>query len=293
MKKYLLAILVIILLSGGVVVGLILVKQNQIFKQKAAKPTGTASVSIQPATSTFQRNTPYTVSVYFNAANISISGISVRLTYSNLGITASGIQIDPNLLQSGDWTCPVKTTTSTGSTGQVDMSCINTSTAGYTNNANTLLATFTLTADQVPVQNPVIVSFDPQNSIITQKSDGSDILLTPASTGSYTIVDSIAQSPTPEPTINIASPTPTPTAAPTLAPGATASPTPVLTATATPTSTAYAYATATPTSTASAVGATAGPTNPPIPVTGFDTPTIIGAGAGAILLLFGALALIF
>ncbi len=288
MKKILLGLLVIILLSAGVVVGLILVQQKQIFKQKAATPTGTATVSVKPATATFQRNVPNTVSVYFNTANISISGVSIRLTYSNLSVAASGIQIDPALLgATGDWTCPVKSTTATGSTGQVDISCINTSTAGYSNSSDTLLATFVLTASQVPLQNPLIVSFDPQNSIITQKSDGSDILLTPASTGSYLIADAIGGSPTATPVPVIGSPTPTPTAGPTQAPGATATPTPVptATATATPTTAATTNPNATATATTSA-------TNPPIPVTGFDTPTLIGAAVGVMLLLFGAAALI-
>lgn len=287
MKKILLAILVIVLLSAGVVVGLILVNQQQIFKQKAATPTGTSKVSIKPATGNFSLNSPNTISVYFNTANISISGVSIRLTYSNLGVTASGIQIDPGLLGSGDWTCPVKSTSANGSTGQVDISCINTSTAGYSNNADTLLGTFTLTASQVPVINPLIVSFDSQNSIITQKSDGSDILLTPVSTGSYTITSSISQGPTATPISIVPSPTATPTPGPT-APGATATPIPTATATA-------IGATATPTAspTDTPVGQTPGPTNPPIPVTGFDTPTIIGAAAGVMLLIFGAAALIF
>ncbi len=284
MKKILLGILVIILLSAGVVVGLILVQQNQVFKQKASSPTGTANVSISPATSSFQRNTPYTISVYFNAGNISMSGLQVRLTYNNLAVKATALKIDSNLLSSGDWLCPVQTITAQGSTDQIDIACANTSPAGYTNSSNTLLATFTFTASQVPSPNPLIISFDPEISKLTQKSDGTDILLTPASTGSYTILDTIAGSPTVPPVIIPASPTATPTLGPTLAPGATA----------TPTASASATPSASPTATASAtpIGQTPGPTNPPIPVTGFDAPTMIGAAAGIILLLFGAAALI-
>src|SRR5688572_22609732 len=127
MKKYLLAILVIVILSAGVVVGLLLVQQQQIFKQKASTPTGTATVSILPAQANFVRNVDNPVRVYFNTKGISVSGVSVRLTYSNLGVAASGIQIGSDLLSSGEWTCPVKSVTSSGSTGQIDISCINTS----------------------------------------------------------------------------------------------------------------------------------------------------------------------
>jgi Cu/Ag efflux protein CusF len=288
MKKYLPAILIIILLSLGIIAGLILVQRNQQLNQKASSPTGSATVSISPATSSFQRNTPNTVSVYFNTANISTSGVTVRLNYANLGINVSGIQINPALLASGDWTCPIKTITPNGSTSQIDIACINTSTGGYSNSSDTLLATFTLTASQVPSQNPVIMSFDTQESKITQKSDAQDILLTPASTGSFTITDTIAQSPTATPIVIVASPTATPTTAP----GATA--TPLATATASPIATATAVgATATPVPTATAhTTGSASPTNPPLPVTGFDTPTIIGGVGGIIMLLVGAAALI-
>lgn len=293
MKKYLLALVVILVLSGGVIAGLFLVKNTAIFKPQASTPNGQATVSIQPATATFTRNTPNTISIYFNTKNLSISGIAVSLNYSNLAVKATNIQINPDLTSTGDWNCPVKSVPSSGSTDSVDIACLNTTTGGYSNSTDTLLATFTLTASQVPDQNPLVMSFDPQNSKITQKSDATDILLTPSGTGSYTIVDTIAQGPTPTPIIIVASPTPTPTAGPTQAPGATATPTPVPTDT--PTAVPGATATPIPTATATAipVGATATPTKPPLPVTGFDTPTIVAGMGGGLLLLISAAALIF
>lgn len=275
MKNFVIGFLVLAILGIGVAVGLLLVNQQQIFKQKAATPTGQATVSIQPAVATFQRNNPYPVSVYFNTSGLLISDVKIRLTFSNLGVAASGVQINQTLLSSGDWTCPVKSISSNGSTGIVDIDCTNSSPAGFSTQADTLLATFNLTASEVPVVNPLIVNFDPQSSTITQKS-GQDILLTPASTGSYTITDTIAQSPTATPLLVIASSSPTPLG--TLPP---VSPTPTASG-----SSIFGISSPTPTASSSA-------TLPPIPVTGFDTPTIIGAGAGGILLLIGATALIF
>lgn len=286
MRKFVIGGIVIAILVIGVVVGIILVQQQQIFKQKAAVPTGQATVSIKPETASFVRNTAYPISVYFNPAGIPISQVNVRLTFSNLGVTASNIQINPVLLGSTDWNCPVKSVSATGSTGQIDITCTNSSPSGFTASADTLLATFNLTATEVPVVNPLILSFDPQISTITQKADGKDVLLTPVSTGSYTITEAVAQSPTATPIVVLASPTASP-----LAGALSATPTPTATATATASPLALASLTPTPfpTSTPLNALATASPiaTKPPIPVTGFDTPTIVAVAAGLVLILAG------
>lgn len=293
MRKFVIGGIVIAILVIGVVVGIILVQQQQIFKQKAAVPTGQATVSIKPETASFVRNTAYPISVYFNPAGIPISQVNVRLTFSNLGVTASNIQINPVLLGSTDWSCPVKSVSATGSTGQIDITCTNSSPSGFTASADTLLATFNLTATEVPVVNPLILSFDPQISTITQKADGKDVLLTPVSTGSYTITEAVAQSPTATPIVVLASPTATPLGGALAA--ATATPTATATATASPLALASLSPSPFPTATPLNALATASPiaTKPPIPVTGFDTPTIVLAGSGGILLLLGVLAIIF
>src|SRR5258708_7679427 len=210
MKNVVIGVLIIAILGVGLVVGILLVNQQAVFKQKAASSTGTATVSIMPAQSSFERNTSYPISNYFNTKSTSISGVSVRILFSNLGVTAANIQIGSNLLSDGNWSCPVKSISSSGSTSQIDINCVTAADAGFSSTTDMLLATFNLTATEVPIQNPLIVSFDAQNSTVTQKSSGQDILLTPVSTGSYTITDTIAQSPTPTPLVVIASTTPTP-----------------------------------------------------------------------------------
>ncbi|HVT62077.1 MAG TPA: hypothetical protein VHD33_01140, partial [Legionellaceae bacterium] len=284
-----LAIIVIIILSAGVVVGLILLKSNKQFNQKAFNQNGTATVTISPATGSFDLNTPNTVSVNFNTGGLSVKGISMRIDYSNIGVQADNIQISTDLLQQG-WTCPVKTVSSNGSTDNIDISCaFTTAGAGYSNNSDTTLATFTVTPSQVPPVNPVIFSFDPDPTLtqVTLASDGSDIALTPSSTGSFTVNSAISQSPTPTPTVIVSTPTPTPS----LIAAATDTPVPTSTATTAPTSTATAAPTATATSSSATTSPTATP-NTNLPVTGFDTPTIVGGGIGVTLLMLAAAALI-
>ncbi|HWA51617.1 MAG TPA: hypothetical protein VG895_01010 [Patescibacteria group bacterium] len=289
MKKYLLAIIIIIILSAGVVVGLILLKSNKQFNQKAFNQNGTATVTISPATASIDLNTPQTVSVNFNTGGVLVNGISMQIDYSNIGIKASDIIINSDLLQQG-WTCPVKSVSSDGSTDNIKIGCaFTTAGTGYSNNSDTTIATFTITPSQVPPVNPVIFSFDsdPNLTVITLASDASDIALTPSSTGSFTINGAISQSPTPTPTVIVSTPTPTPS----LIAAATDTPVPTSTATTAPTSTATAAPTATATSSSSTALPTASP-NTNLPVTGFDTPTIVGGGIGVTLLMFAAAALI-
>ena len=70
-------------------------------------------------------------------------------------------------------------------------------------------------------QDPLIIDFDPADSVIRKKSDNEDILLIPASVGSYSIAGagSVA-TPTSQPTVSVTSaisktPTPTKTPVPT------------------------------------------------------------------------------
>ncbi len=276
-------VIVVVILALGLIVGIFLVQNQQIFKQRAATPTGQAAVSIFPATASFQRNVANPISVKFNSANIPISTIQVELTFNNTWMTASDIQIDQGFLSSGSWSCPIKNVSSNASETRVGISCYNSDFNGYIYAADTVLATFSLTATQIPPQNPLIINFTDQ-SFMTRKSDGTDILLTPTSTGSYTITDTIAGS-------GSATPTPTATATATATATPTSTATATATATATPTPTSTSTATATPTGTGTAAP-TSIATNPPIPVTGFDTPTILAGIGGIMLLLISAVALI-
>lgn len=269
-KKIIVSLVVIVVAIGGFVAGLLLLRQRQELREEAAVPGGQAEVSLFPETGTFDIGDTFPVSIYFNTANIAISGISVRLIYPYSGTTpelvADNIEINSTLLSSGDWTCPTRNVAAQGGTTNIDIACANISAAGFATNANTLLATFDFTVERVPAINPVVVRFDPSQSVITQKSDGQDILLIPTSTGTYTVSGAAP----------IATPTPTGVVTPT----AVATPTPTPTTTLTPTPTSTVSATLSPTAT----------TTPALPDAGVSYPTIIGITFG-ILLIVGSLLL--
>ena len=227
----LLVLLFVLVSIGG---GIFLVKQRQEIRKKAAVPEGEATVSLSPASGTYQVGQLFEVGIFFNTAGIPISAVAVRLTYPYSQTTpvleASNLQISSSLLSGGDWSCPVKTITADGGEVKIDVACVNTSPAGFSTSTETLLASFHLQASQVPQINPTVLSFDPSQSIITRKENGQDVLLIPTSTGSYTIAG--GQTPTVSPT-----PTSTEIPTPTLSPQETATPTPPSDLTSTPTPT--------------------------------------------------------
>ena len=299
--KTILAIIVILIVVVSIPVAVYLIRQRQEIREKAAVPTGQATVSLSPTSATYDVGQSFNVGVSFNTANIAVSAVAVRLTYPYSGttpeLTASNIQINPSLLATGSWSCPVKTVNPASGTVQIDIACVNTDIDGFTSSTDTQLASFSLVANQVPASNPTTLRFDSNLSVITQKSDGQDVLLIPTSTGSYTISGG-AQTPTPSPTTTQASPTPSATPTGGIGGGATATPTPTPTGgagvsgTATPTPTK----TPTPTPTGGTGGgvATATPTKTPTPTpTSTSGEELPDSGISAPFVLFGFLGLLF
>ena len=203
-KKLIVALLIIFVAVGGFVAGLFLLRENQTLQEEAAVPGGQAEVSINPASGNFDLGQTITTNVFFNPANIPISGVAVRLTYPFSGatpeVTVSSIEINDALTSSGDWTCPTQTSTEQGGNVVIDIGCANQSASGFTANTDTLLAKVDLKVEKAPATQPMIIRFDPALSLITRKSDNQDILLIPTSTGSYTIGDVVQATPTLAPT---------------------------------------------------------------------------------------------
>ncbi len=268
-------LLFIILVIVAIPLGVYLVKQRQEIRKRASTPSGTALVSLSPASGNYEVGQSFPVSVYFNPVSIPISSIAVRITYPLSGnLTASSLQINPSFLTSGNWMCPVKTITPTGSQVEIDIACANITTEGFTAASDTLLASFNLVANEVPAVNPVVLSFDPQQSKIQSKIDNVDILLTPTSNGSYTIGGGATATATPT-TIP-----PEATATPTESAGVTNTPTPTQSAgepTNTPTPT-RASPTATPT-TASGGGTSSNPVSLSSISSSSNPPTLSGTAA--------------
>ena len=258
-KKILIAFLVILVAIGGFVAGVLLLRQRQELREEAAVPGGQATVSLTPTTGDFKVGDTIKTSIFFNTANIAVSGVAVRLTYPFSGttpeISASQVELSPSLLSSGDWSCPTKNVTEQAGNVNIDIACANTSAAGFSVNTDTLLATVKLTVNRSPSASPLVVKFDPNQSIITQKSNGQDILLIPSGTASFTFG------------------------------GVVGSPTPTTRLTGTPTPTASASVSATPTK-----KPTATPSG--LPEAGISTPTFVGLAVG-VLLILGSLMLAF
>lgn len=273
-KKIIVALLIVVVAIGGFVAGLVLLRQRQDLEDEAAVEGGQATVSIIPQTGNYEVGDSITLSVHFNAANIGISSVGVRLAYPFTGatpeVTVSSIDINPSFLSSADWTCPTATDPKLeGANVIMDIACANTSSGGFTSNTDTLLANITLFVERpVPLNiNPLIVRFDASTSMITREGDNEDILLIPQSTGSYTISSTGVQ----------ATATPTPTG---IVGGDDLTSTPTTTATPTTTTTTTVTTTLSPSPT----------TADSLPDAGVSFPTLIGIGAG-MFILFAALVL--
>ena len=308
--KILLIILGLFLVLASIIVTVFLVRQRQELRKKAAVPEGEATVSLSPASIIKDVGAPFPIQISFNTNGVAISAITVRLNYAYSETTApieiegNQIQISSAISTSEDWSCPIKQTSSSGGRYYIDIACINTNTAGYTTTTDTPLASFNLVAAKVPEINPIILEFDPQQSIITKKADGQDTLLIPTSSGSYTISSELVcdlsflvaePTTTPTPTGTLTpTPTPTPTGTPTLTPTPTSSPTPTSTPTPTPTLPPAVTPTPTPTliltptpTPVKIAQATPTPTPPKVelPEAGFTLPTISAIFGGLLLII--------
>jgi len=277
-RKVILSILGILILIGGAIAGVILIRQQQELREEAAVPGGQAEVSIFPASADHNVGATFPVSIYYNTKGIAIASIKVRLMYPFSGAspevstTAEDIEISDALLTSTDWNCPTKKVETEGGNVIIEVSCANLSATGGATAVDNLLATINFTVNRTPVINPVVMTFDRSQSQIIQKSNGQDILGIPTgegSEGSYNI-GGVAATNTPTPTgVSQATSTPSPTGV------VTSSPTPTgATATLTPTT----VLTSTPTATGAAQ----------LPDAGISYPTLLGIGLG-ILLIFGSL----
>lgn len=285
-KSIFASVLAVLILAGGVVAGVLLVRQQQELREKAAVPGGDARVSLFPTSGSLDVGGTLPVSVYFNTSGIPVSSVKLRLTYPFVGVTpevsASKIEINQVIEGSGNWNCPTKTVTTEGQNIAVDIACANISASGFSTNTDTLFATFELLVNRVPQTNPFSLRFDPSNSIITQKSNGQDILNIPDNeSGVATFTVSTTNQPSLTPTKT--PPTSTPTKVPTATPTQRVTPTVRPTGTVTATPTVRLTSTVSPTSTATPTSADQ------LPDAGFSVPTFIGIGLGLILIVSAVL----
>lgn len=241
------AIITTITLVGGLIVGILLVGQQQFFKQKAAVPGGIAKVYISPESKTISIGETFNAKIYFDSSNIAISALTIQLEYPYTGsepsISVTDIQVNSALAVQNNWDFPIKSITTSGGKVLVRIAGFSNSINGYTTTGQEELATITFKGNSA---GTISASFNQTDSKITKKSDGSDTLMIPQSSGTYTVTGSGI----------VTTPTPTVTSA-----GATSLPT-------------------------GSIIPIPSATRMPIPVTGATENTIFVAGAGILLVVF-------
>lgn len=268
-------VLLIVVLLVGLVAGVFLVRERQNLQSEAAVPGGVATVSLTPATGSFNVGDDIQMSVFFNTDGEPISGVAVRLRYPFSGtspeLAVTSINVNSSFLSSPDWNCPTVSSTEEGSEVVVDIACSNISAFGFSSSSDTLLAQVTLNVNSVPTTNPTTVVFDPTLSVITRLTTGQDILAIPENQGEYTITGGSQPTAT-QPPANTGTTTPTGTNAPTA----------TTTVTATPTATSTIAATGTVTDSPT-------PTPDELPDAGVSLPTIISLGFGILVILLSGI----
>lgn len=226
-KTYLIGLAGIGVVILGIVVSLILSSQNQDTRKDASVVGGPVKVSISPTTRDLNVNETTTLTVFINTQAKTISGLATRLSYPFASQTPLVTASDPTpLIQQSDpnWQCQVAKTSTTTTAVNIDFGCIYSGQAGYSNDKNIPLFSFTLKAGAITTTSPITIAFDPQQTIVVDKNTGEDIAAIPSGTTVVSVVGQTANTPTPT-----QSPTPTPT--PKIAPAATTTPTPTPTPT--------------------------------------------------------------
>lgn len=292
-SKVVLIVLGVLVLTGGLVAGILLVQQNENIARRAAPAT---TMYINPSTQSKTPGSTFTYSVKIDTGPNAVTGVDIRMDF------------DPDALQ-------ITSLSLGGGAANLSQTIANT----YDNNTGKIqFAVFTLNSSQALTGTGVEVlkvnglvkqtapagsyqiSFDPATAA-SASQEGQNVI-TGKTNATLTVASGTAgptATATAAPTGNA-----TPTRTPTRTPTATGVRTPTATGVRTPTSTANATATATPTrtptrtptATATTAGATNTPTatvyNPaptqtaiPLPETGTDWPTMAAIGFGLFIVL--------
>lgn len=163
---------------------------------------GVGRIGLSPGSATWQTGQNVSVDVFFNTANVPISGVSARLRFSGTDLSVVSVATAP---LSG-WSFPVSTAQTASGVTTIDLMAINISTTGYSTSADTKFATITFRP--LSSFSGKAVTFDQNQTKMLRKSDAADIAGTLVN-GSYTASgDTVQPTPTPTPT---PAPTPTPT----------------------------------------------------------------------------------
>ena len=210
-------------LVAGLVVGIILVSQQQLIGKKAAVTVGQATFKLSPESQTFGVGEEVTISGVLNTGAAQISGFQIlgEFTYSDASspITVVGNEVvmtAPFFTTEAKGSCPARTVTENTATKTFTISAtciINDNQVPYsTAGVDVTIFTMRLRGNAVGSIN---ISFDQIFSKVTLISNNEDVLTVPTS-ATYT-VSSTTTSPTPSltPTPATGGATPTPSLTPT------------------------------------------------------------------------------
>src|SRR3989338_3439602 len=134
-KKFLIGLVLIVLLAA-LLAGLYLIRQQQLVGKKAAVPTGTATISLNPETKTVAPGTSFPVQIGFTTGGLPISAVTVDLSYPYSGteppITVTNVQLNASLLATGEWSVPFKSFPAENGVQKIKIAAVNTSLGGFT-----------------------------------------------------------------------------------------------------------------------------------------------------------------
>lgn len=213
-NKIITGAILFLVLTGGLIAGLLLVARPQLFQQKASVSGGVAKAYLSPESKDINAGDTFPVKVYFDTGGVAISAFMVQLEYSYSGseppITATSIDINQDLVTNDMWDFPIKSVNIVGGKAVIKIAGFSNSIDGFNSGGQKELATLNFRGNST---GSITVSFNSTESKITKKADGADTLMVPQSSGTYSVAGSYTPtpSPTPYPTVSPDySPTPVP-----------------------------------------------------------------------------------
>lgn len=224
LKPTIIATIIVLVLSLGLVAALYLVQRSQFFPRQAATPTGVAVNYLMPETATVTLNDTLDVAVEIATGGELISSVQLVYNYQYTGsqppLSVDQIVPNPTLITDGLWAFPIATISEQNGQGQIRIAAVYAGFQGYKSGATkTVLANLKLVPNRT---GTLVLNLDLEQSKIYRKSDSADILIENPIKGTYTVgAPTTTPSPTKAPTSSptpIPTNTPVPTATPTKAP---------------------------------------------------------------------------
>lgn len=181
----------ILLVALGLVAGISLVRNNQNISEDASLYGGSASVFMEPTSGSYKSGDQIKTTIFLSTGAEPVASFGLRLIYKYDGpvsdLAINDIVINPQLTNSGEWTCPGQFFHVEGGDNVVDIACANTTPSGFIGEnvfIGDILARVTLSEN---TGKSLSVFFEPSISIVLNRSDVSDVLAIPASSALYQI----------------------------------------------------------------------------------------------------------